>query len=72
MSVVAACLTAASLPIIIGMLLRYLPDAILTLLAGIIALFSRDATRVRRAMTLLRVLRGTPPQSRDPSPPTQQ
>ncbi len=65
MSAIVACLTAASLPIIIGLLLRYLPDAVLTLLAGTIALFSRNPTRARRAMTLLRILRSTPPTQPD-------
>ncbi|CAO5174214.1 conserved hypothetical protein [Frankia sp. AiPs1] len=69
MSIVAACLAAASLPLLAGLLLRYLPDAVLTLLAGLIALFSRHPARARRALTLLRLLRGTPAKTR-PRPRT--
>lgn len=49
----------------IVLLVRYLPDGILTLLAGIVAVFSRDHERGRRAVMVLRILRarqrGAPP-----------
>lgn len=65
MSALTVCLAALPAPIIAVLLLRYLPDAVLTLLAGILVLFSRDPTRTRRAMTLLRLLRTRPPQHRN-------
>jgi hypothetical protein len=40
------------------LLVRYLPDAVLTLLAGMVAVLSRDRERGRRAVTVLRLLGG--------------
>jgi len=50
-------------------LVRYLPDAILTVLAGVVALFSRDHDRGRRAMTVLRILRARRHGSAPPDDP---
>ncbi|EIV91322.1 hypothetical protein [Frankia sp. QA3] len=68
MNAVAAILATATVPVLVGLLLRYLPDAVLTLLAGLIALFSRNPVRSRRAMALLRLLRAHTDNSPHPPP----
>jgi hypothetical protein len=67
MSALTAALATLPMPVVAVLALRYLPDAVLTLLAGIVALFSRDPDRTRRAMALLRLLRTrTPHRHREP------
>lgn len=67
MPAVSAFLTAIPVSALaVVLLVRYLPDAVLTVLAGAVALFSRDRERSRRAMTVLRILRG---RRHDTSPP---
>lgn len=46
-------------------ILRFGPDAFLRLLAGTVAVLTRDEKRGQRCLDVLRVLRG-----RDPAPPT--
>ncbi|CAJ64054.1 MULTISPECIES: hypothetical protein [Frankia] len=68
MSTVAAGMAAPPALIAVVLVLRYLPDAVLTLLAGITALLSRNPVRVRRAMAVLRLLRARDDES--PEPPS--
>ncbi|WP_261576231.1 hypothetical protein [Frankia gtarii] len=68
MSIVAAGVAATPVLIVVVLFLRYLPDAVLTLLAGIIALCSRNPARVRRAMAVLRLLRARDDRSPEPPP----
>jgi hypothetical protein len=42
-------------------LVRYTPNAVLTLLAGTVAVLSRDRERGRRALAVLRLLRRDAP-----------
>jgi hypothetical protein len=53
--------------IVLLLLVRYLPDALLTLLAGTVAVLSRDRERGGRAVAVLRLLR-TQSRRRDPPP----
>jgi hypothetical protein len=58
MGVVTDLLAAVPVSVVVAVLLvRYLPDAVLTLLAGFVAVLSRDRERGRRAVEVLRVLR---------------
>jgi len=49
--------------VVLVLLIRTLPEAALTLLAGLVAIFSRDRERGRRAMMVLRLLRARRPVS---------
>jgi hypothetical protein len=67
MGVITQALTAVPVSVVaLFVLVRYAPAALLTLLAGVVAVFSGDRERGRRAVTVLRILRTRP---RGASPP---
>lgn len=60
-------LNIASPVALVFVVLRYGPDAVVRLLAGIFAVVSRDDDRGKRCLEVLRVLRG---RDRDNQPPS--
>jgi len=54
--------------VVLVLLIRSLSDAALTLLAGIVAIFSRDRERGRRAMMVLRLLKAGRPEASPTEP----
>ena len=62
---VAPVLAAGGPVALVGVVLRFGPDAVLRLLAGTVAVLARDEKRGERCLDLLRILRG-----RDQSPPS--
>jgi hypothetical protein len=55
--------TVAGLAVPVGVILRYGPDAALRLVAGLTAILARDKrSRAKRALDVLRALRGLDPQ----------
>ena len=50
---------------LVGIVLRFGPDALLRLVAGLVAVLTSDEKRGRRCLDVLRILRG-----RDHSPPS--
>jgi hypothetical protein len=62
---VAPVLTVVGTPTLAFVILRFGPDAVLRLLAGTVAVLTRDEQRGKRCLEVLRVLRG-----RDGEPPS--
>jgi hypothetical protein len=61
---VAPVVTVVGTPALVFVILRLGPDAVLRLLAGAVAVLTRDEQRGKRCLEVLRILRG-----RDSDPP---
>jgi hypothetical protein len=55
---VVPVLTVVGTPTLLFTIMRYGPDAVLRLLAGTVAVLTRDEQRSERCLELLRILRG--------------
>jgi len=62
---VAPVLTVVGTPALLFTIMRYGPDAVLRLLAGTVAVLTRDEQRGERCLEVLRILRRGPEQPPD-------